>query len=303
LVSAVERQAMNVEADLQNALAKITQTRATLDEQRAEMARCKAEGDALNSQNRELEDIATADCPVCEQPLSNDHRSQLLARNQSQLQELRGRYGATQRQIKTDEEVLQQSESEQQRLEQALRHLPRQDEVMALATEIEAAQQTLNHAQQQVGQLKSAPERVTALEQELNTLGNPRQQSAIAQEQASRQQTLEQQLHTIGAQCQSTEGELAALTQHFATFAKLDEALNKVTTDLERHAAAYQAVLICSDSEPRTGTAEPTRCVAESYRDVSQVSATGTAGDRCPPISTGGASHSARSGCKIDPAI
>jgi len=237
------QQGETLELTLQSTVENIAKMRAALDDRRAESAGCKAEGDALNEQNNDLENIATADCPVCEQPLSATHRSELLARNQSRLQALRKKYSDAQKQIKADGATLKEAETEQHQLEQKIRVLPRSDEVTALAGEIESSQTALTHAADQVTQFTAAPARLTELESALAALNNPRQRTAIAQQQAQRQPDIEARLGQVAGQFQVTQMKLSALSTQLTAFATLDDELTKVATALESHQMAYQAVL------------------------------------------------------------
>ena len=73
-----------------------TQLRAQIDEHKNELAVWKTQADAINKQTGDLEDVATTHCPLCEQPLTAEHREQMLERNRALLQRLREQYGAAQ---------------------------------------------------------------------------------------------------------------------------------------------------------------------------------------------------------------
>lgn len=74
-----------------------------IDERRNQLAQFKAEADALKAQSDTLNQAGTATCPVCEQPLTEKHRTHLLERNQQRVVELRNRYATEQTAIKNSE--------------------------------------------------------------------------------------------------------------------------------------------------------------------------------------------------------
>ena len=75
------------------------QLRRDLDQHRDDEAQFKVLGTALKERTEILANAETAVCPICEQLLRPEHRTQLLQRNQERLETLRADYRRTQERI------------------------------------------------------------------------------------------------------------------------------------------------------------------------------------------------------------
>jgi len=218
--------------------------RVLIDGNKEALARYKVEADAAKEQSTVLEQVAVAHCPVCEQPLSDADRRQLLQRNEARLNGLRTQYKTQQQQIKLDEQGLQTQQDTLKQIEQRLRSLPRADEQRRVEQELAAAEQLLVSSQERVEQLASAPAQVETLKTQLSTLGNPRQRTAIAAATVERRPGLMQQQSQLAATLAGVRTQLVDAQQALATYQQLDAELARVTQTLTENLAAYQAVLV-----------------------------------------------------------
>jgi exonuclease SbcC len=94
-LAAIERDlaaSQEIEAALANNRAQRAATRQSQIKIAEQQAALKAEAERLKAQSASLEAAAAATCPVCEQPLTEHHRQELLARNQTQIETLRAEY-------------------------------------------------------------------------------------------------------------------------------------------------------------------------------------------------------------------
>lgn len=234
--------------------AALARERAAVDEEiealRSLIARCRDEmsahrtqADALKEQTARLEDVQTAVCPVCEQPLTDGHRAEMLERNARRLGEMRDGYRALQTDVKQHEAALAQRQEQAKRLQDELLHLPRAQEMAAVAAELRRSQEVLAAAQKQVEQLRAAPEQVEILVKQLADLGDPRSRHAVAAGQAQRRAALEQQQAGLTRQVASARAALEIAQSALAEFAGLEQQLDSVAAVLSQTAAAYQAVL------------------------------------------------------------
>lgn len=221
----------------------IDRLRTVIDSNKEALARYKVEADAVKEQSTTLQQVALAHCPVCEQPLTDEHRRQLLQGNDERLIDLRNHYKSQQQQIKLDEQQLQSQQNEVKRLEQTLRSLPRADEKTRLQQELMAAQEALATNQQRVAELSTAPAQVQALKARLIALGDPRQRTAIAAATVERRPMLLQQQSQLTAALTQLREQLATVQQALVIYQNLDEELTRVAQALKANLSAYQAVL------------------------------------------------------------
>lgn len=223
--------------------AQLEAQRHQIDDYKETLARYKAEADARKEQSAALANVATAVCPVCEQPLSAQERAALQARNDTRLATLRNDYRNQQQTIKSQESILQQQQESLKAIEQTRRTMPRTEEAEHVAQELATAGSTLAAAQQAVETLIGAPAAVISLSAQLKALGDPRQQSAVAAATASRRPALEQQQQQRLAVLQSSESELATIQTALAHFHTLDADRERVAQTLAETSTAYQQVL------------------------------------------------------------
>jgi len=222
---------------------RIEQLRTVIDGNKEALARYKVEADSAKEQSTVLQQVAQATCPLCEQPLTNEHRHQLLQRNEERLTALRNQYKAQQQQIKQDEQQLQAHQNELKRLDQTLRALPRASEQERLQQELMAIQAALTTHQQRVEELSAAPAQVQACKARLAALGDPRQRSAIAAATVARRPALRQQQNQLTTALEQVRTQLATAQAALAAYQTLDAELNRVARALQENLSAYQAVL------------------------------------------------------------
>lgn len=217
--------------------------RTIIDGNKEALARYKVEADAVKEQSTVLQQLAVAQCPVCEQPLTETHRQRLLQRNDERLHDLRNQYKVQQQQIKQDEQTLQGQQNEVKSLQQMLLALPRPEEQTRLHQELKRAQETLSENQKRVAELEAAPAQAQSLQARLSSLGDPRQRSAIAAATAQRRPALIQQQSQLTATIAQLQTQLATAQQALTTYQHVDAELARVGTALKENTNAYQAVL------------------------------------------------------------
>ena len=246
--------------------------RTVIDRNKEALAHYKVEADAAKEQSTVLQQLAVAQCPICEQPLTEAHRQQLLQRNEERLTGLRGQYKTQQQQIKLDEQQLKTHEDEAKTIQQRLLRLPRPDEQSALQQEVTSAQEALANSQKQVEALTSAPAQVESLKARLTALGDPRQRSAIATATAQRRPALLQQQSQVTTALEQVRGQLTVAQQAVSVYQHVDAELARVTSALQENLAAYQAVL----SHQRIADTLPQRMADVSRLQALHLSATQT---------------------------
>ncbi|MFN8439862.1 MAG: SMC family ATPase [Caldilineaceae bacterium] len=214
-----------------------------IDDRRNHLAQFKAEADALKAQSDTLGQAGTATCPVCEQPLTEKHRANLLQRNQQRVTDLRARYATEQNAIKTSETSLKQQRDQLQQANAELLRLPREDEAVEVNQRFDALSTEVQRLAQQISLLQRTPAEIGEIEQRLRKLDNPRQRSQVAAARAVQRPTLESKLQQAQSRKRQTEAELATVQQQLAAFSGLDAALEAIAKSLQSNTAAYQQVL------------------------------------------------------------
>lgn len=208
-----------------------------------EQAAWQAAADELKRQNEALESVMAALCPVCEQPLSGEHRERMLARNNARLQELREAYSTSQKQKKEVDAALKNCTAEHKACHDLLRNLPRPGELQDVRLRKQQTALVMNESAAARQQLVEVEGRFDSLTRELASLENPRQQSAVALQQASERPQLIARQAATGAQRQAAQEQLAVLETALAQVAGLDKELAEVIAGLRQTQEAYQTVL------------------------------------------------------------
>lgn len=237
------RKAATLEQERTAAEQQLNTLQTELDGNRESLIRYKTEADSLKEQSDALDSVETALCPVCEQPLTAEHRQELQRRNNARLEELRSLYREQQQAIKKAEEQQKATQSTVKTAQEQLRKLPRESEVTELQSEVQAAQEAVQTQQQQVAAFESAPAKVMQLAETLKALGNPREQRAVAAATAARQPDVQNQIRQAEEAIATAQEAVDSVHSALATYATLDDELEQVATARNAALNGYQMVL------------------------------------------------------------
>lgn len=227
-----------LEKSLAEAEAAVAAAQAQMADGQSQLARQQAESDALRKQITGLQQADGALCPVCEEPLSDERRKELLARNSTRLNELEQTRTATKKAITEAEKALRAAQTDVKTGQEALRRLPRADELHAARERVSELERVLAEAGQLQDDLAAAPEQVTALTAQLQALGNPRQQRDFAKQTADRRPQTEAALARQEEILAEAESAAFSLRGQLEAFAGLDEAQARVADAIARHRQA-----------------------------------------------------------------
>jgi exonuclease SbcC len=221
----------------------LEQLRQEQDQIKSRRAELRAGAEALKEQSKTLADIATAQCPVCEQPLNDQHRRAMLARNEEQLQRLREQDATEKERLRQVEADIQTQGGEAKRLQDLLRTFPR-------AAEVERVGQTIRELTAELTELTAAqsaaakaPMRRQEVTAALAALGNPRQERAVATATAQQRAALESQAQAVAQRRAAAAATLAEVAAALVQFATLDADLTANAADLAASLPGYQTVL------------------------------------------------------------
>ena len=219
------------------------EARKKIDGMRDILAHMKSEADALKEQTESLANVETAVCPVCEQPLTDDHRRELLQRNEARLAGLRENYRDIQTDAKSAEGESAAIRRTIQQVERDLRDLPSAGEADRLDNDRNNAQSGLEALLTQQGNLSGAADILDKLKAQLAELGNPRNAYLLAQSQVERKAPIMAEMAEINAKLDAIQGRLNAVSDQLARFEGLDEDLDACGAEIRANHEAYQIVL------------------------------------------------------------
>ena len=234
---------------LQTLEEQLSALREDITQYSGEQATLQAAADELKRQNEALDSVLTLDgapaavCPVCEQPLSDEHRQRMLQRNAQRLQDLRQKWSTAKHKMTEAEASFKQRTEQQKALSEALRNLPRASELQDVRQRILQAEQIIQEAttaQAGAGEARSRTQQITS---DLTALKNPRQQLAVAAQQAAERPSLESRRKSLDQQRRASVDLVAKLDGELAAMGGLDADLAAVDAALQEHQAAYRAVL------------------------------------------------------------
>ncbi|MBP7963546.1 MAG: SMC family ATPase [Caldilineaceae bacterium] len=236
-------QGESLRADLEKTNADLAAAELIVDAQRSARIHRGAEQQTIEQQQLALEQAEGAACPVCEEPLTPDHRAEMLARNAARLAELLREDRAAQTELAAAQKEVKTLTARRKSIEAALQQLPRPQEIDGLTAQMGTLAGEIESLSTQIGQRDEVEAEIVVLIKKLSTLGNPRQEQAISARTAQSRGKAEAQQTQLQTQTAEQEQALAEVTAQVAAFATLDGDLADVAQLLAQHHPAYQAVL------------------------------------------------------------
>lgn len=232
-------QAQEIEASLEPLQAHLETLQQTKSAEQAVEARMHAEQETIQEQGQQLRASETSPiCPICEQPLSVEHRERLLQRLRKRWLELTEASQAAAKAVRKADVELVQARATLSQQEQALRALPRQNTVETAEKELADLKSQLTEASETVEALRQAPQHLGQLQESLNALGDPRRRRDAAIQQARGRGRIEEDLQLQRAQVEQKRNALATLDEHMAEFADLDAETARISSQLRKFQTA-----------------------------------------------------------------
>jgi exonuclease SbcC len=218
-----------------------------LDEQRnaltSQIAATQAELDQLQVQTASLEAAETATCPLCEGPLTPEHRSELLARNEARLEEIKATLAKAQSQRNKVEKKRQRKQKALGKLEKRVKDLPRLAEADNLSTQIGTQKKAVTKIERKLAELADTPAEIERLTAELEVLGDPRRDYQRLSDTADRRGAVEKDLAASEGQITELSGQIDVIEKELAAFADLDERTKAERAVLTAQEADHQRYL------------------------------------------------------------
>lgn len=250
-VAAGLARARAIEIEGQAIARRLAEKSAALEQIQVQRAVLEAEVASLRQQSAALESADAALCPVCEQPLTPEHRRELLARNKTQMEALAQEIAQLQIRIAEQEGEIAALDAERARLQREGAALPREAELTSIEKEMATAAEEISTVAAQYQQMMTKVADLPSLRETLATLGDPRGRSAIAAARATQRAKLEEQLFTARRQQVEAEAQIEELRVSLAKIGDLEQALQINAETLNQHQGAYEAVLMHRQSAER----------------------------------------------------
>jgi len=232
-----------VEGEIEALQAELEELDGQRDALTPQIAAHQAELDQLKEQTVTLEAVETAVCPVCEGPLTPEHRSELLARNQVRQAELEAALDEAISRQDTAEKSRRQKQRALRKLEKQVKKLPRQAEADDLAAQMDAQRKALSGVEATVAELAGAPAEVERLTADLEVLGDPRRDYRRAADTASQREAVEKDWTATKERIAELKGHKDALEGELADYADLDERVEAERAAQAAHEPDHQRYL------------------------------------------------------------
>lgn len=236
-------QADELNAQREQTSTLVTTLRQEISELQQALAGQKTTADSLKKQIDALASVETATCPVCEQPLTAAHRTEMVQRNEQHLDELRTAYREASASLKELQKSEKTAVAQLDALDKKIRQLPRAEEVESVRTEIARYETAQAQLQAQIDEGRDIEQKRSQLEETLAALNDPRQRSAIAADTARRRPQIEEQIAALQNESAAQQQTLDKLQTQLEEYEDLGQAIANVESQIEQHGAAYQAVL------------------------------------------------------------
>ncbi|MFP3895894.1 MAG: AAA family ATPase [Anaerolineales bacterium] len=208
-----------------------------------EMAAQSAERAQLAEQSARLEKTDEARCPVCEAPLTPQHRQELLARNAKDGERLRRRIADLESQAQELANQRQQVEDILDQTGQELQSLPGKGEWQRVQDRLSRQQAELEEIHEKVAELETAPERVETLQAELDALDDPRSEYRVLQSRVQEREAKEARRIELEGELVRTQKKVKELDQELKSFAQLDQNIKRARETRDRHSDAHDTYL------------------------------------------------------------
>jgi exonuclease SbcC len=203
----------------------------------------ETEQERLAEQSADLEAVEAAQCPLCEGPLTPEHRAELLERNQAEMGRLEQALTETRADLRDVEKDQVANEKALRDQEERLADLPRPAEAEDLAERVAAQQEVVTAMEAAVTELTGAPDEVDRLTASLEALGDPRRDHQRAADVAGRRPALEKDLASAEEQIAALTGQVATVEEELAAYVDLDERIEAQRAALAAHEPGHQRYL------------------------------------------------------------
>jgi exonuclease SbcC len=231
------------EADLTEARDRLEEISSSLTSERETRAAMAAQIERLEGRIRTLQEADAVQCPVCEQPLTSQHREAVLSRCQDEVEERTRGLKASETKIGKLEAERSDVETSRTRLENAIRDLPRLAERQNLAHQVEEEEEAQAKVQERLQALASAPDQAQSMSAQLDEMGDPRREWEDCKRSAESGPELQSKRREAEEARDTITASMERLRSKLETYAQLDEKLEAQRAIRDRNAEAHRRYL------------------------------------------------------------
>jgi exonuclease SbcC len=223
---------------LNHSRTRVEEVQLALVDAREQQTRCQTEADRIKTQIASLTEGDGMRCPVCEQSLDEEHRQDLLTRNESQLADLRAQWKAAQQNVKALEREQKEGTAQAQMHEEKLRQLPRAEEGDRAAAAVAESRRELDQIEGEIKAEADAAASVAQLREALAALDHPRRRQEIAAGKVANRDRVTAEIERGERQLAEQSAVLAELQKQLGHYADLDARMAAVADQLAANRAA-----------------------------------------------------------------
>ncbi len=228
-----------VDAERAMAQARLDALQREAEQRQSLLGQARAQQDQLRKQVADLEAAEGAQCPLCEAPLTEEHRAELLERNGAAIATLEAELAAL-------AGAAQEAESERARLRADLQKLDTRRRTLAGPEQVHTGERSLSdlqqraqEAQEQVAALGAPDEDARQAQEALAVLGNPAQELAVCRAELQQRGAAEDALDEAETTLGDLEAQQQAAWSSLTEFADLGERLGAVEVLLRDNRGDY----------------------------------------------------------------
>ena len=205
-----------------------------------------AENNRLIQQAQALAQVETALCPVCEQPLTDEHRQRLLEENRYRQKKLLQQTAELQAETVRLEESAGALNRSIEAAARRLRQLPSIDDKARLEERLSVLSNKYQEIEAEISTLAGTELVLAQVVADLDRLGNPRRQYDLLTVQAAKESSLQEQLESEQQAVDAIETSLQQIKTTLAPFAGLDDRIARQRQELNQNLIDYQRFLSSS---------------------------------------------------------
>lgn len=225
-------------------LAQLKKERESLNEQRENLASTIAGKRATRKEQitkiEALEIGETAKCPVCEEPLTQEHRDDLLSKFTREVKEFEEDLEKLEKEQDDKESALKGVDNQIEEIENQIKSLPRQEEADDLQKQIDTKRDVVNKMSEEMKNLGEAPSTVSRLEQQLKDLGDPQTKYITTSANVEDRNTVEQRLEILKAEKNTLVENVNETKEDLEEFTGIDQKLSSERDMLEENQQGHQ---------------------------------------------------------------
>lgn len=205
------------------------------NEKRTSLLAHLSEIELLEKQTAALTESASALCPVCEEPLSEERRRELITRNKERLEALISEKVDFEKEIVRVKRTVGTATTRLRALESEIRQLPREEEVEAAAASQKQTEEAVLELEERRTELDGVGERVSRLRRQITALEEPGRRRTLALARGQQRQELENNKKRATEELNALDEKLTRIDGELKAFAELDTILKEIRSEIERH--------------------------------------------------------------------